>query len=120
MRIRHAGVIAALLLIAACHGGSNEPTTPYVEVVVEPTTVALRPGQTAQLKATVTGPGRFSKAVTWVSNDMTIATVTQTGLVRAIAEGATIVRAVWDENPEIFGLSTVQVTSSPVGEGVVR
>ncbi len=62
-----------------------------IAITVTPTTVALAPGATQQLTATVTGSANTS--VLWRSGAPTIATVSSTGLVRAITAGDAVITA---------------------------
>ena len=57
-------------------------------VSLDRTAVALAPDSTVQLAATVTPENADTTAVTWRSTDETFATVSPTGLVTAVAEGA--------------------------------
>ena len=57
---------------------------------------ALRPGDTAQAKTTLRDAGGveiIGRTVSWSSSEQTVATVSSTGLVRAIAPGATTISA---------------------------
>lgn len=64
--------------------------TGNVTVTVAPATLNLLPGATAQATATVTGS---TAGVTWTSTQPAVATVSSTGVVRALTPGATAVIA---------------------------
>ena len=51
------------------------------------TSLAMNPGTTAQLSVTVTPAEAFNSDVTWSSSDENVATVSETGLVTAVAGG---------------------------------
>lgn len=80
---------------------------PVTGVSVDKTTLEVEVGDTSQLVATVT-PANANQAVIWSSSDQTIATVNNTGLVTAIAEGtATITAESVEDNTKI---ATCEVT----------
>jgi uncharacterized protein YjdB len=90
-----AAVAAALLFATACIEPINTKSTEWV-VVIEPTSVLLTPGQESALGAQVRdGAGAIvpGVSVTWQSLDADIATISQSGVVRGVAVGATMVRA---------------------------
>ena len=60
-------------------------------VTLDQTTLTLNKGASAQLKLTVT-PADFTDAVTWKSADTSIATVSDTGLVKAVNNGSTVIK----------------------------
>ena len=89
-----AGATLPLVLLPAADGGA----TTYREdrVAVSATDVALAPGGTRRLAATVThadGTPVSDAAVTWATLDAAVATVSRTGTITAIAPGTTQVIA---------------------------
>ena len=60
-------------------------------VTLDQATLTLNKGASAQLKLTVT-PADFTDAVTWKSADTSIATVSDTGLVKAVNNGSTVIK----------------------------
>ena len=60
-------------------------------VALDQTTLSLAKGSSAQLKLTVT-PENFTYAVTWKSADTSVATVSDTGLVKAVNNGSTVIK----------------------------
>lgn len=60
-------------------------------VALDQTTLSLAKGGSAQLKLTVT-PENFTDAVTWKSADTSVATVSDTGLVKAVNNGSTVIK----------------------------
>lgn len=88
--------------------------------VVEPTTVQLDSGSltmegldTWQLTATIRPESEAEREVQWSSSDENVATVDETGLVRALSKGtAEITAKVPDEEKEISATCKVTVTST--------
>ena len=60
-------------------------------VTVTPAEASLEVGGSIQLTAEVLPEDAYDKSVVWNSSDPTVATVTQEGLVEAVALGSTIV-----------------------------
>lgn len=71
------------------------PVTPTVNsVTVSPASVTLDPNGTQQLTATVDAtPASADKSVTWTSSDPSVATVSESGLVTAVAQGTATITA---------------------------
>ena len=65
--------------------------TSATAIALDPTTLSIAKGSTAQLKLTVTPEG-FTDAVIWKSADTSVATVTDTGLVKAVNNGSTVIK----------------------------
>lgn len=89
--------------------------------IIEVTSVEITPegpititeGEELQLTATIAPENATNKEVTWSSSDKTIATVSETGLVTAIAAGeATITASAGEASDEI--VITVEQPSTPV------
>jgi len=68
---------------------------PVTGITLNSTTLNLIPGQTADLKATVTPDNATDKTVTWVSNDLSVASVDSSGKVTAVSsrDGTTTITA---------------------------
>lgn len=80
---------------------SCEPNTPIVPenptlytITIEPISVDVQKGTTYQLEATITPD--TTATVIWTSSDESVATVDESGLLTAIAEGATTIIASGD------------------------
>ena len=69
------------------------PSTTITDVMLNKNAIYLVPGATSALSATVLPAAAPNKAVVWSSSDNNIATVTQDGLVTAIAAGAANITA---------------------------
>ena len=80
-------------------------------VVVTPRESNLNAGETVQLSALVYGYNGVpitDRAVTWISGDEAVATVSQSGLVTTHADGAVVIQAIVDG---ITGIGFVYVTA---------
>ena len=75
--------------------GGSAPVTPTVNsVTVSPTSATLDPNNTQQLTANVDAtPASADKSVTWASNNPSVATVSESGLVTAVAQGTATITA---------------------------
>jgi hypothetical protein len=111
MRIR----LTLLALMAACGGsettGPTPPPGPVVATVeVTPSTTGLFGGDSLQLTATArtsAGAAVPGKAATWSSSAAGVATVSTTGIVRAVSSGQATITATIDGRT---GSATVSVT----------
>lgn len=74
-------------------------------------------GRTVQLKATVLPADTSRYKVNWVSEDTSIATVDDNGLVKGVGIGDVVIKAVSDDNSEVYGSCTVHVLEVQV-EGI--
>ena len=79
-------------LFAACEKG-EEPDVPVSSVSVSQPSAELIIGQTLQLSATVSPYDATNKEVVWASANPSVATVSNGGLVTAVAEGSTDITA---------------------------
>lgn len=93
------GVLAAATLAVGCSSSPTEPqisqripapTEPILRLVVTPSLATLNAGGTVKLSATAQSGDRSvaqQVAVSWLSSDALIATVSADGVVRGIAPG---------------------------------
>lgn len=90
-------LVACSFAILSCDGGPTEPTVPVAQVDVAgtPAENVLLVGGTVQLTATprAAGGAVLDRRVTWTSSDASIATVSSTGLVTAVAPGIAVMSA---------------------------
>jgi uncharacterized protein YjdB len=86
---------------------------PVARVDVAPTSVSLNPGQTSQLTATAYDASNnvLVRPVTWSSGDASVATVSATGLVTAVALGTATISAT---SGGVTGTSLITVALVPV------
>lgn len=90
-------LLAAMALVGCSDDNSGtDPRIPATSVVVDVTEQELHVGETLQLTATPM-PANTTDKVQWTSDDPATATVSETGLVTAVALGSTSVKAVCGE-----------------------
>jgi len=107
MKVLTLGVAASLLAALACGGdGGNSGTGPervlVATVTVTPALDTVVPGQTLQLSASVRssrGDAIEGRGITWTSTSNAIATVSSSGLVTGVGEGAVTIVASVDGVP---------------------
>lgn len=71
------------------------------EVELNKETLSLAAAETSQLEATVTPDTTTTKTVTWSSSDETVATVSDAGLVTAVADGTATITCVCSSDPSV-------------------
>lgn len=112
-------VLAASLLAAACGDDGTQPSTPpavVASVEVLPADRSLAVGEELPYAARAldaTGKVITGRAVTWKSSNETIASVTATGVVSAVAPGNVAIRATVDGRA---GSGQLLVTLAPVAQ----
>ena len=95
-------------------GGGTQPTTPTVSsVVIDPTSATLEPNDKKQLSVTVTASpdNADNKKVTWASNKTSVATVSESGLVTAVAQGTATITATSTIDNTKKGTCTITVNA---------
>ena len=110
--------VGAVIGMLACGGGSDGPTgggNGVASVRMIATAISLFPAQTEQLSATALdasgGTVASAPAPTWSSANNAIATVTSAGLVTAVANGQTDIRATINGK---VGTTRVTVGAAPL------
>lgn len=78
-------------------------------VSLDKTDITLKPNATAKLTATVAPDNASNKDVTWSSSDTSVATVTNTGSVKAVKNGSAVITAKTDNG--LTAQCTVTVTT---------
>jgi len=99
--MRHILLLTLLLSsLVACDGASTAPTPTVSTVVISPESATLgSPSETRQLTAEArdsSGALISEKTFVWSSGDESVATVSQSGLVTAVANGTTTITATTD------------------------
>lgn len=104
-------VVASVVL--NLDGGGGTPVTPTVNsVTVSPASVTLDPNNTQQLTATVDAtPASADKTVTWTTSNANVATVSESGLVTAVAQGTATITATSNLDNTKSGTCSVTVNA---------
>jgi len=123
-----AAVYAAVFLSMSCFDQRSTPTAPDASsfakggsggklkaISVSPSSASVIAGNTVQLTASAT-PGNVSPTYTWSSSNNAVATVSQSGLVSAIAVGTATISA---SSGTVSGTSTITVTPVASGDPVL-
>ena len=83
---------------------------PVASITIDPETVELEIGETAEFTATVLPEDATNQEVVWSIEPETVATIDENGVVTAVAAGEATVTVTSADNPEIFAEATVTVT----------
>lgn len=114
LRFRSGGAALTIWILTACGGGGNDgpvdPPPPSVRgVSVTPASLTLRVGETQALSALVDAINGAGTSVTWSSESPSLASVSSSGLVTAVATGTAVVRATSVADPSKSGSATITV-----------
>jgi len=109
-------LILCLLFLAFLPGCEKE--VKVSGIIVEPKNVYLSKGDVVQLACLVTPFSADNKSVRWTSNDVSIATVSQTGLVTAISDGKTQIVATTKDGNFTDTVSVIVARGSPAGDSI--
>ena len=114
--------LIGLLALLGC-GGGDGPTgpvpAPLSRITITPAAVSLAPGETAALTATgEDSQGRVvsTGALTWISSNPAVATVSSGGVVTGVTDGSAVIRA---SAGGITGTADASIFSLAVAEEVV-
>ena len=92
--VRRSLFVLVLLVLVVVLVGCPTTDVPFVSgVVIDQGDIVLQVGETATLSATVTAAFGASTAVEWSSEDESIATVSDEGVVSGVAEGEAVISA---------------------------
>lgn len=122
---------ALLLAVTATCTDSTGPLPPVASITLTPAVVAILKGGSHALSAiTLDSAGNaVAAAVTWTSNDRTIATVSRTGVVTAVGYGTTTIVATADaksvsaevvvtEPPAVSAYSVLELPGAVASAGI--
>jgi len=90
--------MAALLAPLVSCGGAGDETVHVATVTMAQGSLAMVPGETKTLKATVEPANATNKRLAWASNSPGVAKVAQDGTVTAVSVGTAVVAASSEEN----------------------
>jgi Bacterial Ig-like domain (group 2) len=110
---RAAMAAVALGTLCSCSSSTETQTHSVARVAITPATLDLKVGESSQLSAQPqeASGASLSEAVAWQARSASVATVTSTGLVSAVASGATYVIATAGNHADS---AKVTVTNWPV------
>jgi hypothetical protein len=126
--LRARAVTLAILAVAACGDATRlpldpqdptdpvDPTVPVAAVTVSPAPVSILEGGTSALIATpvdATGQALTGRQVAWTSSEVSVATVSQQGVVSAIAAGSAIIRATSEGKTGSAVVTVLAITPPP-------
>ena len=80
---------------------------------------SLSTGNTTQLTATLIPSNCAEKGLFWSSSDISVATVSESGLVRAVSSGTAVIAVTWAGDSNIKATCTVKVKARTVPDGAV-
>lgn len=87
-------------------------------ITITPAAVNLKTGETKQLAYTVEPENATDKTITWNSNNTAVATVTESGLITAIAKGEATITASAAKDGSVPGTCKVIVTENTVSTNI--
>lgn len=87
-------------------------------IVLSSEEVELTEGETMQLTAAVTPDNATDSRVSWAVSDAHVATVSESGLIEALAEGSAVVTASAIDGSGVVAECRVKVVAAPVVSGI--
>jgi len=113
-------LVAAVAIVYGCSDSSTAPgVRPVVAVIITPTASAVQAGQTVALTATTrdaNGNTLVDRAVAWVVDDDSIATVDSNGVVTGVGPGVATVTASSEGRSGMVAISvSVDITGTWTG-----
>lgn len=120
-RLRHLIALSSLAAMSACGGTSDPiPDTSVATVTLSSSATTIAPGTTVQMSATARTSGGTTLSgltTTWSSSNQSVATISTSGVVTAVANGNTTIRATISG---VIGERVITVaTVTPVGAATV-
>lgn len=105
---RFALLLAALLLLVGCSGGSPSEGTALASMSAYPETLELQPGENSAIQVVLTPADAKEQDLLWVSSNSSVATVDDSGKVQGVGAGNCTITAASKAYSEIS--CTVSVT----------
>jgi hypothetical protein len=122
----HRALLAAALAVG-CTSSPTEPTLgertglgtpePVLHLVVTPAVATVRPGETLKLSAIAASQDRGVVrriAVTWLSSDTDIASVSSTGLLLGVRPGRAEITVRWETSRAVVGVTVLKGEPQPI------
>ncbi len=120
MKQKHLGIVFTILILLVIQGctTSKEKEATITRVTVAPKTANVEVGKKVTLVETVEGGNLTDndKGVTWTSSKITVATVSDTGIVTGIAEGSAVITATSTLDNSKSDTATITVKSASSGK----
>ncbi len=82
-----------MLALVACDKSAKEAEVAVASVSINPGSIEMVIGETSQLRASISPSNATEKNVSWTSSKQSVATVSESGLVSAVAEGTATITA---------------------------
>ena len=89
---------------------NTQVEVPVTDITLNKSSVETDIDSIVYLSTTILPTNATDQSVTWMSNDLTVATVSETGTVTAISSGNTTITA-YSSNSEVLATCTVKVTN---------
>ena len=97
-------------------------------ITLAPTSVSMKPGETKELSATVSPADAYNKTIQWLTSNSSVATVDQSGKVKAVKDGtATIYAKATDGSGKqgtcsvtVAGIKITSITLTPATVSIVK
>jgi hypothetical protein len=105
-------------IFAVCLFSSCKKEVKVSGIIVEPKSLYLSKGDVVQLSYMVSPYGADNKSVKWTSNDISVATVSETGLVTAISEGETQITTTTNDGHFTDMVAVTVERGSPAGDSI--
>jgi glycosidase len=90
---------------------ADVPVVPVTGISISPATVSIPAGTTTQLSPVITPANATNQSTNWTSNNIAVATVSNTGLVTTVAAGTAVITATTVDQHKT-ATATVTVTPS--------
>lgn len=104
------------------NGSSTNPSTPtnvaVSSLVVSPTYIDMYVNDTSTVSVSVLPSNASNKNLTWSSSDSSIATVTQSGVVKGIKYGTATIKVTSVSNSSVSKVIVVSVKNKPVEKSI--
>src|SRR5689334_10346132 len=108
LSLRGVLVLGLVALIGACGGAAPSGPAPVASISVSPTSLSLKVGDSQTLTASLTdakGVALTGRAITWSVADLTVAQISATGTLTAVAPGQTSVTATSEGKTAAVGVN---------------
>lgn len=91
---------------------------PVTNITINSSSTSIEEGKNLQLEVSVAPNDATNKEVEWTSSVSGVATVSGTGLVTAISEGTTVIKATAKDGSNVYGQIEITVTKKTVSPSV--